>query len=50
MGLYLAHEICRRLNHKMTIASTVGEGTIVSICFGQEEQRERSDLDVDIST
>jgi OmpR family two-component system sensor histidine kinase YxdK len=50
MGLYLAHEICRRLNHKMTITSTVGEGTIVSICFEQEEQRERSDLDVDIST
>ena len=49
MGLYLAHEICHRLDHKMTIASTVGEGTIVSIYFEQEEhKRTEVSLDVDI--
>ncbi|QUG42712.1 sensor histidine kinase [Psychrobacillus sp. INOP01] len=48
MGLYLAQEICHRLGHEMKIASTVGEGTTVSIVFEQQEIAERGELDVDI--
>ncbi|TQR19029.1 sensor histidine kinase [Psychrobacillus vulpis] len=50
MGLYLAQEICNRLGHEMRINSKTGEGTTVSIIFKQQEQEERSDQDVDIST
>jgi len=48
MGLYLAQEICHRLGHELQIASTVGEGTTVSIIFEQHESTERGELDVDI--
>lgn len=33
MGLYLAKQICKKLGHKMTIESKVGEGTTVTVCF-----------------
>lgn len=33
MGLYLAKQICTKLGHKMTIESTVGVGTTVTVCF-----------------
>lgn len=33
MGLYLAKQICKKLGHKMTIESIVGEGTTVTVCF-----------------
>ncbi|GED18705.1 sensor histidine kinase [Kurthia gibsonii] len=33
MGLYLAQEICTKLGHKLTIESTVGEGTTITVCF-----------------
>lgn len=49
MGLYLAHEICNRLGHEMSISSKVGEGTTVSIIFEQQEVEERSEHDVDIN-
>ncbi len=35
MGLYLAHEACKHLGHKLSIASRPGEGTEVRIHFGQ---------------
>src|SRR5690606_1382500 len=35
MGLYLAHEACKQLGHKLSIASRPGEGTEVQIRFGQ---------------
>lgn len=35
MGLYLAQETCRRLGHKLQIASVPGEGTQVSIVFAE---------------
>lgn len=33
MGLYLAKEICERLGHLLTIESTVGEGTTITVTF-----------------
>lgn len=33
MGLYLAHEACKQLGHKLTITSRPGEGTEVRIHF-----------------
>lgn len=38
MGLYLAHEVCHQLGHRLTIYSRPGEGTQVRIHF----QRDRS--------
>lgn len=49
MGLYLAHEICNRLGHRMHISTRVGEGTTVSVTFKRQEQ-ERSEEYVDINT
>lgn len=33
MGLYLAHEICGKLGHQLSIQSQVGQGTTVKIAF-----------------
>ena len=33
MGLYLAHEACKHLGHRLSIASKSGEGTQVRIHF-----------------
>ena len=33
MGLYLAHSLCEKLNHKLTVASAPGEGTRASVHF-----------------
>lgn len=50
MGLYLAQEICNRLGHEMSISTTVGKGTTVSIVFIQQDQEEWSEDHVDINT
>ncbi|MBP1996658.1 sensor histidine kinase [Paenibacillus eucommiae] len=33
MGLFLANEVCQRLGHELSIESTEGSGTKVTICF-----------------
>ena len=33
MGLYLAHSLCEKLNHKLTVESAPGEGTRASVHF-----------------
>lgn len=33
MGLYLAHSLCEKLNHKLTVESVPGEGTRASVHF-----------------
>lgn len=50
MGLYLANEICKCLGHEMTITSVVGEGTTITLVFEQQETKEGSEHDADIST
>ncbi len=47
IGLYLAQEVCSRLNHELLIESAIGEGTTVSICFQQQESNERGEHDDD---
>ncbi len=47
IGLYLAQEVCSRLGHELTIESTVGKGTTISIRFQQQESNKRGDQDVD---
>ncbi|MNO28563.1 Sensor histidine kinase GraS [compost metagenome] len=37
MGLYLVHEVCSRLGHRVELASTPGQGTTISLLF--ERQR-----------
>ena len=37
MGLYLAHEICGKLGHRLSIQSQVGEGTTVQMTFNRNE-------------
>ncbi|UUZ82709.1 sensor histidine kinase [Paenibacillus sp. P26] len=36
MGLYLSREVCRRLGHRIDIASVLGEGTTVTLHFSRE--------------
>ncbi|OUN01399.1 MAG: hypothetical protein BAA04_06100 [Firmicutes bacterium ZCTH02-B6] len=36
MGLYLAREVCRRLGHRITIASIPGQGTCVRLHFAPD--------------
>lgn len=36
MGLYLAHKVCRKLGHPLTIQSEVGVGTKVTIHFAEQ--------------
>lgn len=33
MGLYLVHEVCKKLDHKIEIESELGDGTSVRIIF-----------------
>ena len=37
LGLYLCDTVSRKLCHKLTIASTPGQGTCVSIHFGRQD-------------
>ncbi|TAA70586.1 sensor histidine kinase [Planococcus salinarum] len=37
MGLYIAKEVCRKLGHELTIESSVGQGTTVSILFSNQD-------------
>jgi len=39
MGLYLTHEVCKKLNHNITLESEVGKGTTVQVVFPSRYSR-----------
>ena len=43
IGLYLCREICRRLGHRISVASRLGEGTEVRIALGRRTLEVESD-------
>jgi len=41
MGLYLANEVCKKLEHQIEIKSKPGEGTTIRIVFGSNSNLTR---------
>lgn len=48
MGLYLVKEVCARLGHKVSVQSTLGEGTTLTLEFTEHSMHRDLDVKVDL--